>query len=97
MEIEREFVDEGMTAAFARTRERFEVEPGRIAGLLPQVINVLEDWPAEAHPRFVALFVELWAIAETARMANGEPQLRRAEIRDFLGHCFAYFNSFKHR
>jgi hypothetical protein len=97
MKFDGDLVRQGIEAAFVRTREHFEAEPRRIRELTPGLIRVLEGWPAEAHPRFVTLFAELWAIAEAARVAYGEPGLRDEEIRDFLGHCFAYFNSFKHR
>jgi len=97
MVIDNDSISQGLEAALQRTRDRFDVSRGRIDDAGPVLVRVLEAWPAEAHPRFVTLFVELWAIAVIARIANGEPPLTEPQIRDFLGHCSAYFNSFKHK
>jgi len=101
MEIDRKSLDQGFRAAFERTRYHFETNlapeqfPRSIG--MPRLIGVLERWPVEAHPRFVTLFAELWAVAETARLANREPSLTEDEIYAFLDSSWAFFNSFKHK
>jgi len=97
MRVDEDAINRGVENAFQRTRQRFEINERRILDSQYRLVEVLESWPGEADPRFVTLFAELWAIAEVARLANGEPKLVNEEIRDFLGHCFAYFNSFKHK
>jgi hypothetical protein len=97
MRFEYDAISKGLDAAFERTKERFDVNRGQIDEVQRPLIGVLESWPGEAHRRFVTLFAELWAIAAIARLANGEPALTEEQIRDFLGHSFAYFNSLKHK
>lgn len=101
MKIDSKSLDQGFEAAFNRTKERFGTDAIRFQDPYPRrasrLLKVLESWPTEAHPRFVTLFAELWAVAETARLANGEPRLTEDEIRAFLGLSLNYFNSFKHK
>ena len=97
MKVDDDAIRKGFEDAFQRTRVRFDVDLERIFDLQSRLVGVLESWPYEAHPRFVTLFAELWAIAEIARFANGEPRLTEEQIREFLGHSSVYFNSFKHK
>ena len=90
-------INDGLGLAFQRTRSRFgDVGLDRVRDSMGPLIGALEAWPAEADGRFVRLFVELWAVAAIARLANAEAPLSQLHIRDFLGHCWVYFNSFKH-
>ena len=98
MKLNPSSIEEGLNAAFQRTRVHFrEVTRGRLRELESPLMNVLSEWPIETHPRFVSLFVELWALAEAARLANKEPRLEEEEIRNFLGQTSKYFNSFIHK
>jgi hypothetical protein len=92
-------IDQAIEAACDRARGSFniDVEPKQLRALKPQVIAVFKNWPGEAHPRFVNLFVELWAIAQISRLANKEPGLKDEQVRAFLGQCADYFNCFIHR
>jgi hypothetical protein len=74
-----------------------QIDPKQLQDLKPQLMEVFKSWPGEAHPRFVSLFVELWAIAQFSRLANEEPLLTDRQIRTFLGHSMEFLNCFFHR
>jgi hypothetical protein len=97
MRFDPGLLDDGLTAANQRTKSYFKVAPEKLRDLDGPLRRALEEWPAAANPRFVTLFVELWAIAESARLVNEEPRLTENEIRAFLGHASTFLNSFIHK
>ena len=99
MKIDSQSISRGLEAALERTRERFGTS-NTIPQDAPEVrrlTRVLQNWPGDADPRFVSLFVELFAVAQIARVANNEPMLTDEEIFAFLAHSSAFFNSFLHK
>lgn len=99
MKVDYQSINRGLQAASDRTRERFGIT-GPLSQNAPEVrqlVRVLESWPNEADARFLALFVELWAVARIARLANNEPMLTDEEIRTFLDQSKTFFNSFLHK
>lgn len=102
MQFEVLTLKDGIAAGLARGREAFPAFAGQLTHAFEESLGdslwkVLMQWPVEAHPRFVFLFAELSAIAAVARAVNQEAPLSEDDLRSFLGHSFAFFNSFKHR
>jgi hypothetical protein len=60
---------------------------------------VISSWPEELNERFLVLFVENVIVAAIARSIYSErfPTFEVDELRAFLAHSAAFFNSFKHR
>lgn len=98
-ETEPSSIDQAIEVAFERTRGQFkiEIEPKQLWTLKAQLVGVLRGWRGDAHPRFVILFVELWAIAQISRIANDEPTLTDKQMRVFLGQSMEFLNCFTHR
>jgi hypothetical protein len=100
MEFEDSTLRRGLEAGMARGCDAFStfVASGEHLSALENNLRIiLRSWPTGAHPRFVRLFAELYAIAAVARAANNEVPLSEDDLRSFLGHAFVFFNSFKHR
>jgi len=97
MKIDYDSVNRGFAAGIQRTTERFDIGPSFLPEFAPRLVAVLSKWENEAHPRFVALFAELWAVAEIARIGNNEPRLTEEDISSYLDHSSKFFNSFKHK
>ncbi len=57
---------------------------------------VFNAYPSELNARFITFFTELVTIAETSRLNYQEPFLEKEELKSFLEHSAAFFNSFTH-
>lgn len=98
MEIDKDAYLDGLRAGLRRVHAHFpDFAPRRIEEFEGPLRRVLQDSQIDAHPRFITLFVELWAVAEIARSVNQEPRLNEKQIQLFLDHTVEYINSFIHR
>ncbi|TAK96498.1 MAG: hypothetical protein EPO07_14460 [Verrucomicrobia bacterium] len=87
-------IQAGLTRSLPHFRGKIDRQPDYLYSLLE---NALRSWPEDSQDRFVNLFAELTTIAAVARVANQEPQLTMDDVRAFLGHSIAFFNSFTHK
>jgi hypothetical protein len=73
-----------------------EIPMDSLVNVRSTLAEALATWPEELSERFVTLFVENITVASIARFAYGDFPLKVEDIRGFLGHSAAIFNSFRH-
>jgi hypothetical protein len=98
MEIDKLAYLAGLKAGFDRVQAHFPEFFYKTFDELDRPLKqVLQKSNINPHPRFITLFVELWAVAEVARVFNGEPRLNEQQIEIFLNRTAEFINSFTHK
>ena len=98
MKFDTSDVEKGLSDGVNRAKLHLEMSlPSEdFSRLKSKLTSVLSAYPIELNKRFVTLFAELAAIAETSRLNYKEPLLKEEELGSFLKHSAAFFNSFTH-
>lgn len=95
------YIEEGVQAGIERaSRYGLEASAEVIDNTVRMLLHVIEGWPSELNERFLILFVENTTVAAIARSVHYPepfPPLGEDDLRAFLAHSAAFFNSFKHR
>ena len=98
MKFDASDLEKGLSSGMSRAKLYLErnLPSEDFSKLNSKLASVLSAYPLELNRRFVTLFAELAAVAETSRLNYKEPLLKEEELDSFLRHAAAFFNSFTH-
>jgi len=98
MKFEASDLQRGLSSGMSWVKPYFETELSDkdLFELNTKLGKVLSAYPSELNQRFVYLFAQMAAIAETSRLNYKEPFLKEEELASFLSHSSTFFNSFTH-